>query len=624
MDKTGITVVSICVLLLGWCIFEQAKVTRQQEQAAAIAQAAQMRAQLAATNAPATANPAVTTFASSTTVTGNGQPVVDSSLPMGFSTNTPEQTMVLTNGRARYTFTSRGGGLKQVELMKYPETVSARWRGEIHDTNSLAALNLHAAVPIMAVLGDAGLMGDGNFTLTRTGNGVRAEKALADGLVLTKDFELTSNYLVNVTIHWTNSSDHTVTLPPHELVVGTAAPMDADDVTQLWGAMWYDGTNALPNAVMYFNTNTTSLFGLMHRTPTPEYQGGHNDVVWAAVHNQFFALMAMPKEPAWQVMEQPVTLPRFQDAGTAMNVLPPVGIQAGLIYPGATLTANSSLDRQVTIYAGPKEFRTLSQISDQYNNHADLVMNFGSGFTSFWGVGTFFAKLLLSAMNALHDLTGIGYGWVIVIITILIRALFWPLTAVSLKSSKKMQALAPEIALLKEKYKDDLPKFQQKQMELWKKNGVNPMSGCLPMLVQMPVFMGFYTMIRSAIELRGASFLWAADLSKPDTVFLIPGITFIPVLSSPDGLPLNLLPLLMVAVMIWQAHLQPASPGMDPSQQKMMRYIPLMFLLIFYNYSSGMALYMTVSTLAGIVQTRMTRINVNTAAALTPAPKSKK
>src|SRR5665213_1908561 len=166
------------------------------------------------------------------------------------------------------------------------------------------------------------------------------------------------------------------------------------------------------------------------------------------------------------------------------------------------------------------------------------------------------------------------------------------LTAVSLKSSKKMQALAPEIALLKEKYKDDLPKFQQKQMELWKKNGVNPMSGCLPMLVQMPVFMGFYTMIRSAIELRGASFLWAADLSKPDTVFLIPRITFIPVLSSPDGLPLNLLPLLMVAVMIWQAHLQPASPGMDPSQQKMMRYIPLMFLLIFYNYSSGMALYM--------------------------------
>jgi YidC/Oxa1 family membrane protein insertase len=138
--------------------------------------------------------------------------------------------------------------------------------------------------------------------------------------------------------------------------------------------------------------------------------------------------------------------------------------------------------------------------------------------------------------------------------------------------------------------------------------------------------MGFYTMIRSAIELRGASFLWAADLSKPDTLFMIPGITFIPVLSTPDGLPFNLLPLLMVGAMIWQAHLQPASPGMDPSQQKMMRYMPLMFLLFFYNYSSGMALYMTISTLAGIVQTKMTRINTAPAATpvLTPAPKSKK
>ena len=208
----------------------------------------------------------------------------------------------------------------------------------------------------------------------------------------------------------------------------------------------------------------------------------------------------------------------------------------------------------------------------------------------------------------------------------MIRALFWPLTAVSLRSSKKMQALAPEIAALKEKYKDDSAKFAEKQMELWKKNGVSPMSGCLPMMVQMPVFMGFYTMLRSAIELRGASFLWAADLSKPDTLFMIPGLTFIPFISTPDGLPFNPLPLLMVGAMVWQAHLQPASPGMDASQQRMMRFIPLMFLLFFYNYSSGMALYMMVSTLAGILQTKLTKINTAARATpvLTPAAKSKK
>ena len=185
---------------------------------------------------------------------------------------------------------------------------------------------------------------------------------------------------------------------------------------------------------------------------------------------------------------------------------------------------------------------------------------------------------------------------------------------------KRMQALSPELNALKEKYKDDVQKLTQKQWELYKKNKVSPLSGCLPMMVQMPVFIGFFTMIRSAIELRGAHFLWVTDLSKPDTLWLIPGINF----------PFNLLPLLMVAVMVWQAHLQPPSPGMDPGQQKMMRFMPVIMLLFLYSYSSGMALYMTVSTLAGVVQTKLTKINPPTAAAvavdtrLTPKLKKQK
>jgi YidC/Oxa1 family membrane protein insertase len=203
------------------------------------------------------------------------------------------------------------------------------------------------------------------------------------------------------------------------------------------------------------------------------------------------------------------------------------------------------------------------------------------------------------------------------LLTVLLRAIFWPLTAASTRSMKKMQALAPEVKALKEKYKDNPQKFTQKQMELWRKNKVSPMSGCLPMLIQMPVFIGFYTMLRSAIELRGAHFLWVADLSKPDTLFMIPGLNF----------PLNLLPLLMVGVMVWQAHLQPTSPGMDPSQQKMMRYMPLFFLLIFYNYASGMALYMTVSTSLGILQMQLMKKQFPPTAPvspLTPLSKFKK
>ena len=137
------------------------------------------------------------------------------------------------------------------------------------------------------------------------------------------------------------------------------------------------------------------------------------------------------------------------------------------------------------------------------------------------------------------------------------------------------------------------------------------MSGCLPMLIQTPVFIGFFTMIRSAIELRGAHFLWVTDLSKPDTLFMIPGIDF----------PFNLLPLLMGASMLWQSHLTPPAPGMDPAQAKMMRYMPLLFLVFLYNYSAGLALYWTVNNLLTIVQTKLTKnIVVTVAPAVTVSP----
>jgi YidC/Oxa1 family membrane protein insertase len=621
MDKTGIIVVSICVLLLGWWFIEQSKLAQQQQ--ALQAQYAMTNQPAQAQSQPATAgsnnsNPAASATMAATTTSTATTPVV-------FDTTTPEQTIALTNGRphhewTRYTFTSRGGGLKLVELLDYPETVSARWTQTKIADDTVASLNTRAAVPVLAVLGDSNLVGDGVFKLSQTDDGVRAEKLLPDGLRLVKEFHLGSNFLVNASVRFENTSDKPLALPAQEWVVGTATPMDVDDASFAiyGGAMWFDGVKYVDNTTSYFNTNTTGFLGLMHRTPTPEYRAGSSNVVWAAAHNQFFALLAMPKDPAQEIVEHTVNLPSFANVELAPGTPTPLGIQTALVYPAQTLTANSTVERQMVLFAGPKEYRTLVRIGEKFQNQADLAMNFGTGYISFWGVGTFFAKLLLSGMNWLHDVTKMSYGWTIVTITIMLRGIFWPFTAVSMRSAKKMQALAPEVKALKEKYKDDQQKFTQKQMELWKKNKVNPMSGCLPMLIQMPVFFGFLAMIRCAIELRGAHFLWVADLTKPDTLFLIPGLNF----------PFNLLPLLMVGTMVWQAHLTPPSPGMDPSQQKMMRYMPLIMLLFLYNYSSGMALYMTVSTLLSGLQTKLTKINQPPAAAtipaLTPATKSKK
>jgi YidC/Oxa1 family membrane protein insertase len=608
MDRTGIIVVSICAALLVFWFFEQTKLEQQR-----LAWQAQHPA---ATNV-AVAAPGQTVTAPAVANTVPPAPAAASGF--SFNTNAPGQTLVLTNGSprhdwARYTFTSRGGGLKRVDLLDYPETISPRWKQTATATNAVASLNTGAAVPVLAVLGGPNLTGDGNFTLRKTSDGVRAEKLLPDGLVLSKEFQLSSNYLVNATVSLTNLSSRPVALPAQEWVVGTATPMDVDDryFYIYGGAMWFNGAKSEPVRPSYFNPSTTYLL-FFPRTPKTEYQAGASNVVWAAAENQFFVLLAMPQQPADQILAQPVTLPAYSNVEQAPNTPPPQGVQTALVYPAQTLTANSGLERHIVLYAGPKEYRMLADIGAAFHNHADDVMGFG--------MFGFCAKPLLLAMNWLHDVTRLGYGWVIVLFTVLLRGIFWPLMAKSTRSAKRMQALAPEMKALKEKYKDDPQKFTQKQMELWKKHKVNPASSCLPMVIQMPVFFGFYAVLRSAIELRGAHFLWVTDLSKPDTLFMIPAINF----------PFNLLPLLMGGAMLWQSHLQPPSPGMDPTQAKLMRYMPLIFLVFLYNYSGGLALYMTVSTLLGVLQTKLTKNLRDPAApalaanpALTPAPKRKK
>ena len=591
MDRTGIIVVSLCAILLLLSFYEQQKYYSH------------LPPPPTGTN----------TLAAVPATSASGALSGTTAVP-GFScdTNIPEQTLVLANKRARYTFTSRGGGLKLVELLDYPETISARWKIENTTlSNGVATLNTRAAVPVLTVWGDAGFVGNGVFSLRKTDNGVRAEKSFTNGLRLVKEFYLSSNYLVNASVRLENTSGQPLALPAQELVVGTATPMGPDDSTYSMyeGAMWFDGGSPHDTPVSWFSG---AGFGCFHGSPRSEFIAGSNNVVWAAAHNQFFALLAMPKLPAEQIVARPVTLPLYPNVEPIPGAPPPQGVQTSLVYPAQTLATNQTVERQIVLYAGPKEYRTLAGIGAQFENHADNVM----GFYGFFG---FCAKPLLLAMNWLHDITKLGYGGVIVLITILLRAVFWPLMAKSTRSMKRMAALAPELKALQQKYKDDVQKLTSKQWELYRKHKVSPMSGCLPMLIQTPVFIGFFTMLRSAIELRGARFLWARDLSKPDTLFMIPGINF----------PFNLLPLLMGGAMLWQSHLTPPSPGMDPTQAKIMRYLPLIFLIFLYNYSAGLALYWTVNNLLTILQTKLTKNLRDPSApvanpALTPVSKKKK
>jgi YidC/Oxa1 family membrane protein insertase len=534
---------------------------------------------------------------------GSNLPPTGACVPL-VTSGEPEQLVVLENALARYTFSSHGGGLKLVELKRYPETVGCYRKGS---TTNLASLNTAAAVPALALLGGEALQGDGVYTLSRSQDCVRAEKPLSNGLLVVKEFRLSSNYLLAVTVRLENRSGQALTLPPQLWEVGTATPMGPLDDASRLAVYWYNGAKREVSASEFSSTG----FLCMPRTPPARIERGHNDILWASVHNQFFALAVLlpSNAPAAQLTVLKTNLPPPSPA--VLEIAPranrnPFGLRAVLTYPALKLEAGQAWERQFHVYAGPKEYQLLVEIAAAFGNELDLLMDYGG----FFG---FFAKLLLLSMNFLHDTLKLSYALAIIVITVLIKLLFWPLTQASTRSMKRMQQLQPQMKVIQEKYKDDPAKMNRKLMEFMKEHKVSPMAGCLPILIQLPVFFGFYKMILTAIELRGARFLWACDLTKPDTILYV------------LGFPINPLPLIMGATMLWQSYLTPTSPGMDPVQQRLMKYVmPLFFLGILYNFSAGLTLYWTVQNLLSIAQMKLTRAQEQAVAAKPAGPTKKK
>jgi YidC/Oxa1 family membrane protein insertase len=525
----------------------------------------------------------------------------------------PEELAVLEDENSRYTFTSHGGGLKQAELKKYRESVGCGTK-KILSTNKVATLNARALAPAFTLLGDDALVGDAHFALTKTANSVRAEKSFSNGSHLTKEFRLGTNFMLGVTVTWENRTNQPLALPAQEWVIGTATPLDLHDNAVLVTAEWFDGRKPQSVGEPWFANKTLGCFP---GTPRNNFTANTSNIVWAAVQNRFFTMVAIlpTNAPASQILVRRVALPPPSQAEIEADpkaITNQFGFQTALVYPATVLAPNQTLERRFDVFAGPKEYRTLDRLAARFRNDVDLVMGFGG----FFG---FFSKALLLSMNWLNSL-GLSYGLTIIGITFIIKLLFWPITQAQSRSMKRMARLQPQMKVIQEKYKDDPKKMQQKLHEFWKEHKINPAAGCLPIVIQIPVFIGFYKMLQSAIELRGASFFWACDLSQPDTIWVIPGLNF----------PVNPLPLIMGATQLWQMRLTPPSPGVDPVQAKIMQYMPLMFLFILYNFSSGLTLYWTVQNLLSIAQMKLTKATEANAPGSTgtapraPAPPPKK
>jgi YidC/Oxa1 family membrane protein insertase len=256
------------------------------------------------------------------------------------------------------------------------------------------------------------------------------------------------------------------------------------------------------------------------------------------------------------------------------------------------LESNATHEADYQIYLGQMHIPSLEKASPTL----DLALTFFD-YPNFLD---WFAKLLLRNLNWWYGFVQ-NYGIAIILLTVLVRLMMFPLTFKSMKSMKAMQTIQPELTELREQYGDDQQVFAQKQMELFRERGVNPLGGCLPMFLQMPIFIALYRMIMYAFEIRGAKFLWIEDLSKPDSLFTIPFMEAIPFIGK-HLQNFNVLPLLMVVAMVFSMKLTSSSASQNPQQKIMMRIMPVLFGVISYGFSAGLNLYVLTSTLLGIVQ----------------------
>jgi YidC/Oxa1 family membrane protein insertase len=245
--------------------------------------------------------------------------------------------------------------------------------------------------------------------------------------------------------------------------------------------------------------------------------------------------------------------------------------------PVAPVAPGASAAVTVPLYAGPQEQEKLEKIAP------------GLDLTIDYGILTVIAVPLFWVLGLFHQWTG-NWGIAIILLTILIKLLFYPLSAASYRSMAKMRVIAPKLQRLKDQYGDDRQRLQQAMMDMYKTEKINPLGGCMPILVQIPVFIALYWVLLASVELRHQPFmLWIKDLAAPDTLF---GVWF--------GMPIGLLPILMAATMWIQTKLNPEPP--DPVQAKVMKIMPIVFSVFFFFFPAGLVLYWLVNNVLSIAQ----------------------
>ncbi len=377
------------------------------------------------------------------------------------------------------------------------------------------------------------------------------------GFGVVQEWKLGGGHSVDYTVTVTNRGSHALRFP--KLVI-------SDGELQQWGAVSGD---KIRNDGMRLDYRTAD-----GRLNNISADGKDDDffrpvaepVSWAALSNRYCISIIQG--------ERPFRLHRDRIAAR-----PPYSyvVSAGAEYSDVEVPPSGSVTWKFRFYTGPKIAASLNAFAPDAGRTLHLA----------WGPLDHLAHWMLWALIQLKHFCG-SYGWSIILLTLIVRLLFWPVTARANASMKKMSAVQPKIQELRTRYKDNPQLLNTKMMELYRSEKINPLGGCLPILLQIPVFFALYATLNGAVELRQVSFLWARDLAAADTVAHV------------LGLPVNPLVLAMTGLMVLQQHITPSA--MDPVQKKMMLAMPLVMLFFLYDLPSGLTLYWTVSQIFSILQ----------------------
>jgi len=490
--------------------------------------------------------------------------------------------VTLANDFIEVAFTDFGGAIRDVGIKKYPA---------VKDEPAPYVLNQLHSDPMLAFTQDSfpGLDRSVRYeVVSQSAREVVFRTVFENRIEVTRRYAIQPGdvpsdkgdpYQLRHETTFRNLTDQAIVLPRAALSLGTASLASVNDTGQYLNLGCYDGKDLkFVRGTELAGGGFLSSFGLGRRDPVP-YIENNTPVVWASVKNEFFATILTPDQPGVGTVIRRVELPPFP--GTQGPVS---GITGAARFDLPVLAAHGEAKLGADFYVGPKEYKRLSN-GDVFKHDQDKAMEFGKYFG-------FFGKLLLTMMTWIHGWAG-NWGLAIILTTLFIKIASLPFTLSAARSAKRMQKLQPQMAAIKEKFKDNPQKLQQANMALFKENKVNPLGSCLPVLIPFPFFIGFFSMLQCASELRFAEFLWVKDLSGPDTVAYI------------AGFPINILPLLLGITMIVQTKLVP-QPNMDTDQakmmSKMMKWMPLFYVVICYTFSCALSLYSTVNGLFTIGQ----------------------